>query len=98
MRLVPLLAVLSLILGAVKIGDQTILEFGMMTVPNVLFFVSTLVFAGLSILSLLTAYRSFFKPVKTAARVYAILLSSACFGMTVYLGCWGVIGMRLWAY
>lgn len=98
MRLIPLLAVLSLILGTVKMGDQTMLEFGMLTVLNVIFFVSTLIFAGLSTLSLLTAYRSFYKPVKMAARVYAVLLSSACFGMTLYLGYWGVIGLRLWAY
>lgn len=98
MRLIPLLAVLSLILGAVKMGDQTILEFGMLTVINVIFFVSTLVFAGLSTLSLFTAYRGFFKPVKMIARVYAVLLSSACFGMTLYLGYWGVIGLRLWTY
>jgi len=98
MRLVPLLAVLSLILGAVKMGDQTILEFGMMTVINVIFFVSTLIFAGLSTLSLFTAYRSFFKPVRMTARLYAVLLSLSCFGMTVYLGYWGVIGLRLWAY
>jgi CubicO group peptidase (beta-lactamase class C family) len=77
MRLIPLLAVLSL---------------------NMVFFVSTLLFAGLSTLSLYTTYRSFFKPVRTMARVYAVLLSSACFGMTLYLGYWGIIGLRLWAY
>lgn len=98
MRLIPLLAVLSLILGTLKMGDQTILEFGQMTVLNVIFFASTLLFAVLSTLSLLTAYRSFHKPVKTVARVYAVLLSLACFGMTLYLGYWDVIGLRLWAY
>ena len=98
MRLVPLLAVLSLILGVLKMGDQTMLELGLLTVLNVIFFVSTLIFAGLSTISLFTAYRSFFKPVKMAARVYAVLLSSACFGMTLYLGYWGLIGLRLWSY
>jgi CubicO group peptidase (beta-lactamase class C family) len=98
MRVIPLLAVLSLVFGALKMGDQTILELGMMTLPNVMFFVSTLAFAGLSTLSLLTTYRSFSKPVRKAARVYAVLLSLACFGMTLYLSYWGVIGLRLWAY
>jgi CubicO group peptidase (beta-lactamase class C family) len=98
MRLIPLLAVLSLVLGTMKMGDQTILELGILTVINVIFFVSTLIFAALSTLSLLTTYRSFFKPVKMAARVYAVLLSSACFGMTLYLSYWGVTGLRLWAY
>ncbi|MDH4156174.1 MAG: beta-lactamase family protein [candidate division Zixibacteria bacterium] len=98
MRVIPLLAVLSLILGVVNIGDQTILELGMVTPLNIIFFVSTLVFAGLSTLSLLTTFRSFFKPVRMSARVYAVLLSLSCFGFTVYLSYWGVIGLRLWAY
>jgi len=98
MRLVPLSAVLSLIFGILKMGDQTMLEFGMLTMLNVIFFVSTSVFAGLSTLSMFTTYRSFHKPVKTGARIYAVLLSSACFGMTLYLGYWGVIGLRLWTY
>lgn len=98
MRVVPLLAVLSLIVGVAKMSDQTMLEFGQLTVLNVMFFVSTLLFAVLSTLSMYTMVRSFYKPVKTAARVYAVLLSSSCFGMTLYLGYWGVIGLRLWSY
>jgi len=98
MRLIPLLAVLSLMLGSLKMGDQTILELGMPTVLNVMFFMSTLIFAGLSTISLLTTFRSFFKPVKPIARLYATLLSASCFGMTLYLGYWGIIGLRLWAY
>ena len=98
MRLIPLLAVISLILGAFKMGDQTILEFGLKTTLNVIFFVSILLFAALSTLSVYTTIRSFYKPVKTAARVYAILLTSACFGMTLYLYYWGVIGLKLWSY
>ena len=98
MRLVPLLAVVSLILGTIKIGDQTILEFGQMTMLNMIFFLSTLLFAGLSTLSLVTTYWSFRKSVKITARIYAVLLSAACFGMTLYLGYYGVIGLMLWAY
>jgi CubicO group peptidase (beta-lactamase class C family) len=98
MRLVPLLAVVSLILGTLKMGDQTILEFGMFTAPNAIFYVSTLLFAGLSTLSLFTTYRSFRRPVRTVARSYAVLLSASCFGMTLYLNYSGVIGLRLWAY
>jgi CubicO group peptidase (beta-lactamase class C family) len=98
MRLVPMLAVVSLILGIIPMQAQTMLGLGLMTPPNVVFFISTLLFAGLSTFSLFTAYRSFYKPVKTVARVYAVLVSSACFGMTLYLGYWGIIGLRLWAY
>lgn len=98
MRLIPLIAVLSLILGTVSLSNQTMLELGLMTVPNVLFFVSTLIFAAMSTLSLFTTYNSFFKPVKSTSRFYAVLLSLACLGMTLYLGYWGIIGLRLWSY
>ena len=98
MRLVPLLAVVSLILGIIPMQKQTMLGLGLMTPPNVVFFISTLLFAALSTFSLFTAYRSFHKPVKTVARVYAVLVSAACFGMTLYFGYWGLIGLRLWAY
>jgi len=65
---------------------------------NVAFFISTLLFAGLSVLSLFSSFRSFFKPVKKLDRIYAVILSSACFGMTMYLAYWGIIGLRVWAY
>ena len=98
MRMAPLLAVLSLVLGGLVIANQDLLEFGSLTAPNVIFFISTLFFAGFSALSLFFSYRSFFKPVRLVARIYAAMLSSACFGMTLYLGYWGIIGIRLWAY
>jgi CubicO group peptidase (beta-lactamase class C family) len=98
MRIIPLFAVISLVLGFVILADQTILEFGQMTIRNIIFFISTLVFAGLSGLSLFISYRSFFKPVEKIARIYAVILSSACLGMTIYFGYWGIIGLRLWAY
>jgi hypothetical protein len=98
MRLIPLLAVISLVAGVLKVGDQTILELGKMTLPNVAFYMSTLIFAVLSTANLLIVYRSFHKPVKTIARVYAVLLAASCFGITLYLGYWGVIGLKLWSY
>jgi CubicO group peptidase (beta-lactamase class C family) len=98
MRIIPLLAVLSIGLGCVMVANQTILELGQMTVRNIIFFISTLVFAGLSVLSLFFAYRSFFTRVKMIARIYAVILALSCFGITLYLGYWGIIGIRLWAY
>jgi CubicO group peptidase (beta-lactamase class C family) len=100
MRVVPLLDVISIIIGVatVIIADQTVLELGQKTPTNVVFFVSTWLFAGLSVLSLGTSYRSFFRPVKKIARWYAVVLSLACFGMTLYLGSWGLIGIKLWSY
>lgn len=98
MRTVPLLAVTVLIAGFWPIGNQTLLDFGLPTLPNILFFVSTLLFAGFSMLSLFTAYKSLAMPVRPVAKVYAIALSLSCVGITLYLAQWGIIGLRLWAY
>ena len=98
MRIIPLLAVLSLILGFAVLINQNLLELGQMTVRNVIFFSSTLLFAAFSIISGLTALASFRKPVKNIARIYSLILSAACIGMTLFLGFWGIIGLRLWAY
>ncbi|MBN1272750.1 MAG: hypothetical protein JXB26_10825 [Candidatus Aminicenantes bacterium] len=99
-RVVPLSAVLSLVLGLMifMVSGPSILEIGQKTPANVALFVSTLVFAGLSVLSLYASFRSLFKPVKKLDRIYTIILSLACFGMTLYLTYWGVIGLRLWTY
>jgi CubicO group peptidase (beta-lactamase class C family) len=100
MRVVPLLAIISLIIGltTIVIADQTVLELGQRTPANVLFFILTWLFAGLSVLSLYTSYRSFFRPVKKIARWYAVILSLTCFGMSLYLGFWDLIGLKLWIY
>jgi len=100
MRVVPLLCVLSLIVGVAMpvAADQTMLELGQKTPANVVFFLLTLLFAILSVLSLFTSFQSFFRPVKKTARWYAIVLSTACFGMALYLGSWGLIGLKLWIY
>ena len=100
MRLIPLFAVLSLVIGIVTfmIIQPSILELGQKSFANVVFFISTLLFAGLSALSLFTSFKSFFKPVRKFDRIYTVLVSLACFGMTLYLSYWGIIGLRLWAY
>jgi len=96
MRVIPLLAVVSLIIGIFPLGSQTMLEFGQATALNILFFLSTLLFAAFSLLSLFTTYLSLSKPVSVTARIYATLLSLSCFGFTLYLAYWKIIGLRLW--
>ena len=100
MRLVPLFAVLSLVIGVgfFFISGPTMLELGQYNIANVVLYISTLSFAGFSIFSIYTTCRSFSKPVKVLDRIYAVILTAACFGMTLYLGYWGFIGLRLWAY
>lgn len=98
MRIVPFLAVASLVLGIIIVSNQSLVTIGQMTLNNIIFFISTLLFAGLSILSLVISFISFKKPVGKIASVYAVIVSLACFGMMLYLGFWGIIGLRIWAY
>ncbi len=98
MRVIPLLAVLSLVFGIFVVMNQSLMTVGQMTLNNVIFFITTLLFAGLSILSLIFSIISFKKPVRSIACIYAVILSLACLGMTLYLGYWGIIGLRIWAY
>lgn len=98
MRVIPLLAVLSLVFGIFIVINQPLITVGQMTFNNMIFFVTTLLFAGLSILGLIFSIISFKKPVRTIARIYAVVLSLACLGMTLYLSYWGIIGLKIWAY
>jgi CubicO group peptidase (beta-lactamase class C family) len=98
MRVIPLLAILSLTFGIFIVSNQPLITIGHKTVHNMIFYVSTLLFAGLSFLSLVFAIISFNKPVKMIASIYAFILSLSCLGMTLYLGYWGIIGLRIWAY
>ena len=97
MRVTPLLAVLILLYGFIAISNQSLIDFGQKTFGNIQLFVATLLFAALSFYSLLLAIKSFWKPVKTFARVYALAVSLSCVGMTIFFGYWGLIGLRLWA-
>jgi hypothetical protein len=98
MRIIPLLGVIFLLYGFIAVSNQSLLDFGQKTFGNIQFFIATLLFAALSFYSLFLAIRSFWKPVKTFARVYALIVSLSCVGMTIFFSCWGIIGLRLWAY
>jgi CubicO group peptidase (beta-lactamase class C family) len=100
-RIIPLLAVIILLFAFSLVGmqvSQSIAYIGQKTPTNVFFYLSTWSFAILSFLSLIFSIRSLKKPVQTGTRIYALILSLACFGMTLYWSYWGWIGLKLWAY
>jgi CubicO group peptidase (beta-lactamase class C family) len=97
-RIFPMLAVSSLIMGLFSISSQSLLDVGRMSLGNVVFFVCTLFLALFSICSLIAAVMTFKRPTNMFGRLYGLLVSLACFGMTVYLGYCGIIGLRMWAY
>jgi len=100
-RILPLLAVIILLFSFTLVGmqvSQSIAYIGQKTPTNVFFYLSTWSFGILSFLSLIFSIRSFKKPVQTGTRIYALILSLACVGITLYWSYWGWIGLKLWAY
>ena len=99
-RILPMVTVLSLILGIIPfiVSQPSMLELGMKTIANYIFYCSTLLFAGLSVLSLFIVFNNFKKEMSKFDLICAILFSITNFGITLYLGYWGIIGLKLWVY
>jgi len=100
-RVIPLLAIVVILFSFTLVGlqvNQSIAYIGQKTVANVFFYIATGLFAVLSFLSIFFSIKSFKKPVKPIARMYAFVLSLACVSLTLYWGYWGIIGLKLWAY
>jgi CubicO group peptidase (beta-lactamase class C family) len=97
-KIFPLLAVSSLIVGLLFISNQSLQYIGKMSFENVIFFICTLLFAAFSFCSLFVSVKKFKRPSNLILRIYNLLVSLACFGMTIFLGYWDFIGLRMWAY
>lgn len=98
MRIVPLLTIVLLLYGFALLAAQDPTYLAKTTPANVQFTILTWLFAGFSFISLFLAIKSFWKPVRCIARIYALVVSSSCVGMTLFLGYWGMIGLRLWTF
>jgi hypothetical protein len=97
-RVVPLLAsltLLAIIVLWIRGGGST---FAIAT-PS-LFAVSicllTILFAILSAAGIVLAIRSFRYPMNRAVRLHSLAVAFACIGWTIFLGYWGMIGLRFW--
>ncbi|MBN1969466.1 MAG: beta-lactamase family protein [Candidatus Delongbacteria bacterium] len=99
-RILPLLTVLSLILGIVPfiLKQPTMLELGMKTIPNIIFCSSTLLYTGLSVLSICIVIMNINKMRNKFDLYFTVILSTVNIGMTLYLAYWGIIGLKLWIY
>jgi CubicO group peptidase (beta-lactamase class C family) len=99
MRLWPLLAVLSLfaIVGIFMLcSDDLIQRLGNLTSWSAAFCFATLGFAVASIASVIAVWRSS-ETVRPRVRRYSTVVAVALLIATVYLGYWGIIGLRTWA-
>lgn len=100
MRLWPLIAVFSL-MGIVGLfsacSSDLIMRLGQLTGWSFTLFLMTLLFAGASIASAISLWRSPKQGVHTGVRVYSIIVTAALMIATTYLTYWGIIGLRTWA-
>ncbi len=100
MRFWPLIAVLSLItmVGTFVVsGNDIIARMGNFTGWSLTIFLSTLLFGVASIASVVVALRGPKEGVRPGVRRFSRIVSTALLIATVYLGYWGVIGVRTWA-
>ena len=99
MRLLPLIAVLSLVSIVVICmlsGDLIIFRLGNMTGWSFSLFLATIAFAVASVASAVVLWRKPKQEVRRIVRVYSIGVSTALLITTAYLAYWGIIGLRMW--
>jgi CubicO group peptidase (beta-lactamase class C family) len=100
MRLWPLFAVLSLLafIQIFKLSSSDLLNrLGSVTGYSVGLFLTSLLFALFSLLSLLALWKARKQPIRGYVRWFSIAVASVLVIATAYLAWWGVIGIRTWS-
>lgn len=96
----PLIAALSLVaifIAFYAAGEDFILQFGNMTVYSVGVCLATLIFAMASIASAVALLFADRQQVRRFVYLYLSFVAAMLIVASLYLGYWGVIGIRLWA-
>ena len=94
-RAIPFFAVLTLLISffsAAKSLDR-LGEFG---IWSVLFFLGTIAFAALSLISLWLAASVPRNETHPAIRIHSLLVSLACCTLTIFLASWHLLALPLW--
>jgi hypothetical protein len=99
-RLWPLIAVLSLLtfLGIFMAASKDIIaRLGNLTFYSGGLFVTTLLFALFTLLSVFALWNARNQPIRGYVRWFSVCVTSALLIATAYLAWWGVIGIRTWS-
>lgn len=96
--MIAILSLLSIILILMFSSDigVAIERFGNFTIWSFSLFVATLIFAISSIASVITLIKSPKGYIRTIVLIYSIIITIALVISTLYLGYWGIIGLRTW--
>jgi CubicO group peptidase (beta-lactamase class C family) len=100
MRLLPLLAALSLLSMAATFGLSMELvtpRMGNLTGWSLSLFIASILFALFSLASVVALWRAPKENVRLTVRLYSTLVTIALLITTAYFAYWGIIGLRTWA-
>ena len=98
-RVMPLLSTVLLIAFFVLFAAkrENMLTMGVPSLLTVSIMVSTIAFALAAPASLVVVYRERSAAMNRMAYWHSVLVAAALAGVAVYMGYWGLIGLRLWA-
>jgi len=96
-RVVPLLAVLSLPAIPLCFNALHGSAIGTVNVFTIGIYMATILFALLSLLGLVLALRVPKAEIHRGVRIHSLLVSLACCVVALFFASWGLIGLRLWA-
>ena len=100
LRLWPLIGVLSLIAAVVvfvQCSEDLIPRMGNLTGWSFALFLATLIFPAAAAASVIALRRASKLETRRSVRIYSAVVTLALVIAAVYLGYWGIIGLRLWA-
>lgn len=96
-KLLPLLAVVSIIIGVIPfISQPTIIELGQKNFNNILLFISTTLFGLIMTVNIIQVLKHFKRIMKLTTKIYFTCIAISGLILTIFLVIEGVIGMRLW--
>jgi len=99
LRLLPLIAVLSLIAAQtlfVQAGTDAIARLGNLTIWSFGIFLSTWIFGVASVASAFALWRARKREIRSRVRWFSMAVTSALLIATAYFAYWGVIGIHTW--
>ena len=95
-RILPLLATVSLIAAFVMALSSEPVYLARVGVASLAYFVGTIAFAIFSIVGFALVLMSSESPIHRGVRIHSFLVAMACVGLTSYLAYWGQLGIRFW--
>ncbi len=96
LRLMPILAGLSLVGAYLILAYTPIWVLGVYTMASVGVWLLTWLFAAFSVLGLVLAWRARWQGVHRGVFWHSLVVILACCGLTIYMAYWHLLGIQLW--